>query len=307
MTKKSLKSFNDIQTWKPPAKTLKYTCREIKKYDGSTRVLEIPSDELMSIQKMINKYLTRAYTPKVNQAFKPNWNYIRTAFKVFNFIQSKLQQEITSNLFLLKVDIKDFFQTITPEMVSTELSIRGFDQKLIDNLIKLCYYKGHLPTGAPTSPILSSIATEHLDRRLSVAISTVGEYESLFSRYADDFLFVFNSKEQLENKLNLINFIISDYGFKINHKKTRILPIVSYVKVMGLVGNIYHRKISVSIPVQKRSQIIRDIKTRENFSVHNGYTAWTNSIVSDAIRSQLNISEGTTKFLKHLDKLCLKQ
>lgn len=95
-----------------------------------------------------------------------------------------------------------------------------------------------LPQGAPTSPALTNIACQRLDRRLT---GLAQKYHWRYTRYADDLTFslpaTHKGKPHLGTMLGEVTRIVSDEGFEIHAKKTRIARQGSRQKVTGLVVN----------------------------------------------------------------------
>ena len=92
-----------------------------------------------------------------------------------------------------------------------------------------------LPQGACTSPNLANLISNNLDKRISAYAE---KSKWIYSRYADDL--IFSTKEKIKNPNGLINGIskiISDEGFIVNQKKTRIMRKSNRQIVTGLLVN----------------------------------------------------------------------
>ncbi|WP_219906377.1 retron Ec67 family RNA-directed DNA polymerase/endonuclease [Staphylococcus pasteuri] len=125
----------------------------------------------------------------------------------------------------MNIDLEDFFHTIHFGRV------KGFFEK--DSIFKvpsevaliiaqLTCFKGALPQGAPTSPIISNMIGKILDLRL---LHLCKKYNLDYTRYADDLTFSTNDKAFEKNTdtiLSEIKMEIVKSGFKVNDKKTRI-------------------------------------------------------------------------------------
>lgn len=115
----------------------------------------------------------------------------------------------------LKMDLKDFFPSITINQVITVFKTLGYTHKVSFYLASICCYDKALPQGAPTSPILSNIIAKTLDKRL---MSFSKKYKLNYTRYADDLAF---SGESIPFKfIEYITNIINKCGFSVNEKKT---------------------------------------------------------------------------------------
>lgn len=93
-----------------------------------------------------------------------------------------------------------------------------------------------LPQGAPTSPVITNIVCQRLDYVLSAVANRFG---LSYSRYADDITFssehnVFQNDSPF---LKEIQRVISEQGFRINEKKTRLQKDGYRKEVTGLLVN----------------------------------------------------------------------
>ncbi len=62
----------------------------------------------------------------------------------------------------------------------------GIDDRVAEIIARLCCYNGHLPQGAPTSPVLSNMICFRLDTEL---LQIAKEARAIYTRYADDVTF----------------------------------------------------------------------------------------------------------------------
>ena len=90
------------------------------------------------------------------------------------------------NIFLLEMDIKNFFGTIKEGQVFKLFCNIGYNTKVSTILTSLCTFDGELPQGAVTSPYLANLILYHLDIRLNGLCS---RKDIVYTRYADDLSF----------------------------------------------------------------------------------------------------------------------
>lgn len=100
---------------------------------------------------------------------------------------------------------------------------------------------GHLPQGAPTSPMLANLVCIQLDKELQ----NIASRENLiFTRYADDIIFsgLFTTKAKLIHISKEVSKHVSKFGFGINVQKTCITHRGAREIVTGLSinGNTLH-------------------------------------------------------------------
>lgn len=119
--------------------------------------------------------------------------------------------------YVLNVDIKDFFDSITQEKVAEVFKELGCTDSIALVFAKLCTLHGHLIQGASTSPVLANLVCVALDQELA---ELGKKYDCSYSRYADDITF---SGDQLPRKKE-VEKCLKQQGFQLNpHKWKRQL------------------------------------------------------------------------------------
>ena len=94
----------------------------------------------------------------------------------------------------------------------------------------------HLPQGAPTSPAMANLAAFRLDVRLTALARSWG---GRYTRYADDLAF---SGERgwgtgTSRLIDAVGAIVADEGFRLNARKTGVMPRAGRQTLGGLVVN----------------------------------------------------------------------
>lgn len=296
---KTIEKFNELETWKIPKDLISYEIVKFKQRDGKERILEVPNHDLKKVQRIISSYLSKMHHPTINKAFRENWNYILASKQMFEAISAFLVSpaSLFESPILFRVDLADFFKSTGPDKFIAEINNYNLKKKTVDNLVKLCFYENkYLPTGSPSSPVLSSIASEHMDRRIKAAMQ---KYVTHIERYADDYFFLFPSETNFQAALPILNFIIHDSGYRVNKEKTRKIIIRSHCKIMGLVGSFdKDNRLVISIPQRKRNRILEEAKQLKNQKKIDGFLAWGNSIKESS--KPMVLSEGTNRFFNQL-------
>lgn len=207
----------------------------IKKRRGGLRRIMSPYHNLRMIQEWIKKYiLDKIEMPKCVTAFAKGRN---------TFLNAKIHE---GKKFVLKVDIKNFFESIDVRRVYYIFLKIGYDksvasclaslttaliddnkydnlkeqpevQKLFDELRGQKY--PFLIQGAPTSPSLANIVCDRMDKRF-MGLANINGFN--YSRYADDMTFSADNREQLP-KFGMIRRIVESEGFRLNESKTELL------------------------------------------------------------------------------------
>ena len=163
-----------------------YHCFGVQKKDGSMRLIEDPEPALKKIQRRLNHLLQcvyffyrsdAAYGFLMNQGNDPEPRNILTNAERHLGCQ-----------WLFNADIEDFFHQVEQEQILQLFLAPPFElpMTIADILTKLTTFKGRLPMGAPTSPILSNFGSLEMDTDLS----DMAKWEGwTYTRYADDMSF----------------------------------------------------------------------------------------------------------------------
>lgn len=223
---------------------------KIPKKKGKPRLICQPNVELMKIQRRLNLYFQAIYEfhiPSCVHGFVSKSNMANRS------IVTNAKPHIGKKNILV-IDLKDFFTTIRAKRVKNLFSSWGINDEIASTLALLCTYKGTLPMGAPTSPILSNLCSYELDLKLMQFCEL---NHVTYSRYADDL--TFSSNENISDELiqSLIH-MIRENGFEINYKKLRRIGSNRKQKITGIIVN---NKLSVERKLKKRLRAIEhDIK-----------------------------------------------
>ena len=95
----------------------------------------------------------------------------------------------------------------------------------------LCTFRGRLPQGGVTSPILSNLVFRPTDEKI---IDVCSRMHITYSRYADDMTFASNDFQALKEVHGQLKQLLESAGFKINTKKTRYCSGKDRMLVTGL-------------------------------------------------------------------------
>ncbi len=173
---------------------------------GNRIVYRIINGTLCNLNKVISSHLNQVYSPldSVNGFVRERY----TKRNAFPHLNKKV---------ILNVDIKNFFESITIEMVLAAFSKLGCIEEMANSLAKLTTLNGRLPQGFFTSPILANMVSEEMDKQLMALAS---EKKCAYTRYADDICFSSNS---IPPAVEDIKSILGKFGFMLNDQKTRYM------------------------------------------------------------------------------------
>ena len=214
---------------------------EILKGKDKTRIISAPDKRLKYLQRKIAPLLDRLY---------------RVRNPVHGFVIGKsVKTNAAAHLrrrFLLNIDLKDFFPSITENRVTGVLKSLGIDNRVASIIARLCCLNNHLPQGAPTSPVLSNMICCSLDKAL-FAFSK--EVRCIYTRYADDITLSSHQPMTLlfegppppsghfspDLLVPALRFVFITNGFKINPNKAHYADrhsrrIVTGIKVNELLN-----------------------------------------------------------------------
>jgi len=223
----------------------------ISKKSGGKRKIHAPVKGLKTIQKCLNLVLQSVFEPHIAATgFVPGRSIVDNAM-----IHKGMH-------YVYNIDLKDFFPSIGFKRIKTCLGLPPFnlDDKIQDGRGLLAFYITHLccasmeverrdntntwtkqtrfvlPQGAPTSPIITNIVSQRLDRKLTGLAKRFG---AKYSRYADDI--TFSSSHNIYQKgsefIVELNRIIEEQHFDINPLKTRLQKSCYRQEVTGLIVN----------------------------------------------------------------------
>ena len=227
------------------ATSLHYRRFTIPKRDGTERAIWAPLPKLKAAQRWIlHNIVERLPVHGASHGFMVDRSIATHAARHTN---AKI---------LLKVDLKDFFPTVTVRRAKGIFRKAGYRDPIATLLALICteapreilehdgkrYFIALgprcLPQGAPTSPALTNTLCLRLDRRLTGLAEGLGWR---YTRYADDLTFSLPIDQKSPPKLGLllgsIGRIAVDEGFRIHPAKTHVARSGARQKVTGLVVN----------------------------------------------------------------------
>ena len=264
-----------------------YKTFDIPKKSKGTRHIAAPTRDLKEIQNSLGKALyeyhesickKRGTSLNISHAFEKKKSIITNA---------KIHR---NKKFLINIDLNNFFDSFHFGRV------RGFFQTNRDYVMssevatviaQLTCYKGKLPQGAPTSPIISNIICQIFDFRV---LQIAKKYKLDYTRYADDLSFSTNDKKIIDTWSEFYSLLekeIINSGFSINHKKTRLQYKDSRQTVTGLVVN---KKISVNHDYYKNVRAMANsLYTKGSFTI-------------DGKEGNIKQLEGKFAFINQIDK-----
>lgn len=219
----------------------------VPKASGGRRLIVAPNARLMEYQQDLLRRLLDYELPGSPHAH---------AYYYHRSIRTMAEPHV-GRAVVVKLDLKDFFPTISPQLVRAALLRRNIATPLINLIGKWCFLPRAeanddlpawgLPIGAPTSPLLSNlVAADRLDARLAglarrwfrnaLVNPKWREHDIEYTRYADDLVFSSND-ERLAGIIPIVRRIVADGGFRLNERKVYVQRRVGRQVVCGVVVN----------------------------------------------------------------------
>lgn len=198
----------------------------VKKANGGLRKICEPNRELKEEQARILEVLNQYPFPDCVHGFVPGRDILSNASR-------HLAQR-----YVLNIDIKDFFGSVKLEgfdriRLALERSGLEVDE---DHLKRCCFWRGCLPQGAPTSPVLANLYVNTLDHVFS---SYAMDQGMRWSRYADDGTFSGPDRLKLykDDVLDFVDNWLRVFSLERNIKKTKLMPYYQRQMVTGILVN----------------------------------------------------------------------
>jgi RNA-directed DNA polymerase len=205
-----------------------------KRNKPEKRFISAPIYKLKTIQKCLNEVLNSIFI-----ANKAAYGFIEKKSVVDN---AKLH---VGKNFVYNIDIEAFFPATDFRRVKSVLMLKPFSlagekEPLAFLIANLCSDNGSLPQGAPTSPTLTNIVCQRMDRRLT---QLAKRYHATYTRYADDITFSCNRNifdKWFKGRLKVI--IERQERYRINTQKERLQD---WNKRQVVTGVIVNKKLNV--------------------------------------------------------------
>jgi RNA-directed DNA polymerase len=244
-----------------------YNCFNILKRNGTNREINSPKYTMKLVQRWILvEILEKIKVSNESMAFRRGIN---------GSLQNAHHHKYS--LYVLQMDLKDFFTSIRRESVFKLFKGLGYNSLVSNILTNLCTYNGFLPQGGVCSPYISNLICYKLDKRLKGLCS---KRDVIYTRYADDLTFSCDNVVILRKLKKVIEEIIVDEGFIINPSKSRLLSPSGHKKVTGITINDNKIKANKKLKRDVRAMIHNALLSGDysNKNKIRGYVSYINSI-----------------------------
>lgn len=259
----------------------------IGKRKGGSRLISAPEPLLLALQRWIaHNILNQLKVHDASCAYAPKSS------------PAKCAERHLGAAWLIKVDIHDFFENISERAAWRVFRSAGYQPLVSLELARLCtrqphgsqvfnskwhienakryaikpyrtWAMGHLPQGAPTSPMLANLASFQLDS----ALQTLADRHGLvYTRYSDDIAFStggsFDRKRAGQLILEIERLFIS-FGHALHRNKIMVSPPGARKIVLGLLVHGARLRLTASYR-QKVADHVRGVE-RFGLSAHKAH------------------------------------
>ena len=222
---------------------------------GAVRVLEAPKPRLKAVQRLLLARVLHGIPPHdAAHGFRPRRSVATYA------------APHAGRAVVVRMDLEGFFASVSVSRVYGILRTAGYPEPVAHCLAGLtttvlprsawarvplpadpallgAHWRlgrrlaaPHLPQGAPTSPVLANLAAYRLDVRLTALAASWG---GTYTRYADDLALSGGRTwgRGTSRLLDAVEQVARSEGFRVNDRKTAVLPRAGRQVLAGLVVN----------------------------------------------------------------------
>lgn len=248
----------------------KYKTFYVQKNNGKKREINAPVTSL----KIVQRWLLEKILYKI-RASRYSYGFMRGERKGSPLVHCAEKHK--ESLYVLKMDLKDFYPSITREKVYYVFSNIGYNMKVSNLLTNICVADNKLPQGAVTSPYIANLICRKMDFRIA---GYCNKRDIVYTRYADDLTFSCDNRDILRNIYGMIKKIVEDEGFVLNKEKTLFLTPKNHKVILGVTVNDGALKASRVIKKNIRAMLHYEVATGD-YTMNDkirGYIAYVDSI-----------------------------
>ncbi|GEM_PF-5737390 len=144
-------------------------------------------------------------------------------FKSLSILKNAKKHE--GNKYLLKLDLTNFFPSITKKNIKKEMQKIGIGEEAAYLIAQIATDPhGRLSQGSPASPALSNLVMREFDEEVSKMLAGMFNESVVYTRYSDDLAFSTKDEEAKRWLFNEgeeeIGRLVTAHGFKLNTRKT---------------------------------------------------------------------------------------
>ncbi len=169
---------------------------------------------------------------------------VHSALKRFDKFKRKASKNNTRNCYVLKADIRHYFDTVDQNILIKIISRKIKDKRVIWLIREIL--RNHkskkagegMPLGNLTSQFFANVYLNELDQFIKHRLRV-----KYYIRYVDDFVILHSSKKILEKYKEKVNkFLETKLKVELHPDKSKIIPLYKGIKFLGFKV-FYHHKL----------------------------------------------------------------
>lgn len=254
------------------------------------RILHVPSDVLKCVQTWILHHIL--YVPVVSPC--------ATAYVPGRSINDNVKPHKEKKYFLC-MDIRNFFDSITFEKVASLFEALNYTPEVARLLAEMTTFRGVLPQGSPSSPVISNLIMKPIDDVLACiacdlsglswnpqrgVLMNIVPPVIKYTRYADDITFSSMFKPLLLELVPIVDSLLGAHGFAVNWDKYHIVGPRRRCVVTGLVKNCSSHQFGIGRALKRRmrsiilaaAQYIFEDDQYQTMAAIDGWLSYLNSV-----------------------------
>lgn len=165
------------------------------------------------------------------------------------------------------MDLRDFFDSVTPDKVDYCLSKEIIDAVMVD---------GAARQGLPSSPVVANIAAILMDEKIVMLLSgaTLAKHRSVYTRYADDLTISLDDPTEIQWIISEVAKIVTACGFILATEKTKVQCADAGRRIITGIGvdDQLH-------PTRKAKRKLRAMQHQGNFAAAISMHHWCKNIM----------------------------
>ncbi len=221
------------------------------------------------------------------------------AIKRLEYFKRKISKNNTRDAYILKADIKKYFETVNHQKLISILKEKIFDEQILQLInITLKHQSTNttgkgMPLGNLTSQFFANVYLDKLDQYVKHTLKI-----KYYIRYVDDFVILSNSKNELEKYKETINtFLQEQLDIVLHPEKTKIRHINDGIIFLGL-RLFNHHKLLKKCNIRKFKNTLNelileyennDVEYDEIYDAIEGWVAYAKTADTYNLRNKILI------------------
>lgn len=195
------------------------------------RVIHNPDSLMRAVQyRILKEVLEKVQIPEYIYAFEKGKS-------IPNMAPAHVKKGV-----IVSLDLQDFFTSIKQHHLFSVFTKLGFGDQPARTLSEICTYKAYVPQGALTSPKISNIITAmtfgpELKKYCDEHGLTMTIYADDVTISAEQDIIKQRGYDAAKEICNHVSQVVSEWGFKVNHRKTKVMRSYQRQYVCGVVVN----------------------------------------------------------------------